>query len=307
MNRAETENRVTRRRLGRTAEEVSCLGIGGHHIGIPEDAGVGIEIVRRALDGGLDFLDNSWDYHSGESERRMGLALQDGYRDKAFLMTKIDSRSADGARRQLEESLERLRTDHIDLLQLHEVIREDDADRAFAAGGAIEALAQARDEGLIRFIGFTGHKDPAIHLRMIYTGLAEGFVFDTVQMPVNAMDVHYRSFTQLAMPVCEQHDIGVIGMKALGNGHFPLHKLTAEEYLGWSLSQPVSVLVTGCETLERVEQAIRLATDFKPLDDAQLERIESLTRASGAAQGRFELFKTSTMFDATTYSPQWLA
>lgn len=300
-------SRLTRRRLGRTSEEVSIIGLGGHHIGIPEDPGIGIEIVRRALDAGIDFLDNSWDYHGGESERRMGRALEDGYRDKAFLMTKLDSRTAEGGRRQLAESLERLRVDTIDLVQIHEVIREDDAERSFAAGGVIEALVQARDEGLIRYIGFTGHKDPAIHLRMIYTGLENGFTFDTVQMPINAMDVHYRSFRQLVVPVCEQHDIGVIGMKSLGNGHFPLKTVTAEEYLRWSLSQPVSVLVTGCESVELVEQAIRVGSDFEPLGKAELVDIESRTREQGADQGRFELFKTSTVFDATAYEPSWLA
>jgi aryl-alcohol dehydrogenase-like predicted oxidoreductase len=199
---------VVRGPLGTTGVEVSRIGIGGFHIGKMDDRDEAIAMIRRALDAGMDFLDNSWDYHEGESERRMGEALTDGYRDKAFVMTKLDSRTAGGARRQFEESLERLGVETIDLVQIHEVIRESDSEAVFADGGAIEALVAARDEGLLRYIGFTGHKDPLVHLRMIRTSIAHGFHFDTAQMPISAMDANYRSFLHTVVPLCEEQGSG---------------------------------------------------------------------------------------------------
>src|SRR5438067_4645655 len=207
--------RAKTRQLARTGVRVSILGLGGYHLGLPRDEQESIRIVRRALDHGMNFLDNCWDYNEGKSEERMGKALRDGYRAKAFLMTKLDGRTARSAREQLEQSLKRLQTEMIDLVQIHEVIRDDDPDRAFAKGGCIEALVQARQAGKLRFIGFTGHKDPRIHRKMIETARANGFHFDTVQMPLNVLDAHYRSFEKEIMPLALAEGIGVLGMKSM--------------------------------------------------------------------------------------------
>src|SRR2546430_6674128 len=216
--RIQSGARAQTRTLGKTGESVSIVGIGGYHLGIPPDEQESIRIVRRALDHGLNFLDNCWDYNDGESERRMGKALRDGYRKKAFLMTKLDGRTAQSAREQLEQSLQRLQTDVIDLVQIHEVIRDDDPERCFAKGGCIEALLAARQAGKLRFIGFTGHKDPRIHRHMIETAGKNGFHFDTVQMPVNVLDAHWRSFANEIIPLAQQDGIAVLGMKSMGAG-----------------------------------------------------------------------------------------
>ena len=208
------------RTLGQTGERVSILGVGGFHLSKPEDPNLAIRIVRTALDHGINFLDNSWDYGEGESERRMGSALRDGYREKAFLMTKIDGRTAKGATRQLEQSLQRLQTDHVDLLQFHEVIRMEEPERIFASGGALEAVLRARDQGKLRYIGFTGHKSPEIHKHMLEVADQHNFRFDTVQMPLNVMDAHYRSFEQTVLPMALQKQMGVLGMKPMGD---PIH------------------------------------------------------------------------------------
>jgi len=199
--KAETKNGIPYRELGRTGEKVSLVGIGGYHLGTQGDPNESIAIIRKALDEGFNFLDNCWDYNGGESEIRMGKALQDGYRDKAFLMTKIDGRTKSGATTQIEESLRRLQTNHIDLLQFHEVIRDTDPDRVFAAGGALEAVLEAKKAGKIRFIGFTGHKSPEIHLKMLNAAAEHHFSFDTVQMPLNVMDAHYDSFEKKVLPI----------------------------------------------------------------------------------------------------------
>src|SRR6266436_4282783 len=207
------------RTLGSTDEEVSAIGLGGWHLGLKQvDEQLSIRIVRRAIDRGINFMDNCWDYNDGASEIRMGDALRDGYRNRAFLMTKVDGRSKGEATRQLEESLRRLQTDCIDLVQHHEILRYEDPHRIFDEDGANAALVQARKAGKLRYIGFTGHKDPRIHLYMLEVAKEHGFKFDTVQMPLNLMDAHYRSFAREVVPELVTRDIGILGMKSMANG-----------------------------------------------------------------------------------------
>jgi uncharacterized protein len=302
-----TVNGIGRRKLGRADVEVSIIGIGGYHIGLSnvseEDA---TRIVRRALDEGINFLDNCWDYNDGASEVRMGKALEGGYRQKAFLMTKIDGRTGTSARQQLEQSLQRLKTDHIDLLQIHEVIRMGDPEQAFQPGNVIDVLKQARQEGKIRFIGFTGHKSPEIHLHMIETADKHGFTFDSVQMPVNALDEHYDSFGQKVIPVAQKHGMAVLGMKPLANGAIPkTNSITAVEALHYAMSVPVTVTINGCESMANLEQALSVARNFKPLDEHQKIAILQKT-APIAMAGRFEAYKSSHIYDGTFSNPQWL-
>jgi predicted aldo/keto reductase-like oxidoreductase len=297
---------IPRRRLGRTGVEVSMLGLGGHHIGRPKAEQDGIRLVRMAIDHGITFLDNCWDYNEGKSEERMGKALRDGYRQRAFLMTKLDGRTRDSAAQQLEQSLARLQTDVIDLVQIHEVIRMADAERCFAAGGAMEALLAAKKAGKLRFIGFTGHKDPAIHLHMLRIGLAHGFTFDTVQMPINVMDAHFRSFQKDVVPVCLEHKIGVLGMKSMGDGILlKSGAVSPRECLRYALSAPTSVVITGCESVEILQQAIDVGTHFTPLTASEKAALLAKT-APLAKEGKFELFKTSAQFDGTAQNPKWL-
>jgi aryl-alcohol dehydrogenase-like predicted oxidoreductase len=294
------------RTLGRTGVEVSLLGIGGFHLGIPRDDKEAVRIVHAAMDHGVTFLDNCWDYNDGKSEERMGLALADGRRQRAFVMTKLDGRTAASAAQQLEQSLKRLRTDHLDLVQVHEVIRMTDPDRVFGPGGAIEALVRAKKAGKVRFIGFTGHKDPSIHLHMLATAAKHGFTFDTVQMPVNVMDAHYKSFTHEVIPRAHEHDTGVLGMKSLGSGILlQSGVVTAPECLRWSMSQAVAVQITGCDTMGVLEQALSVALGFQPMPAAEASQLLART-AAPAADGRFERFKTSDTFDGTARNPQWL-
>lgn len=295
------------RKLGRTGVEVSLLGLGGYHIGIPRDDKEAVRLVHAAMDHGVTFLDNCWDYNDGNSERRMGLALADGNRrQRAFLMTKLDGRTQQAAAAQLEQSLERLRTDVIDLVQVHEVIRMQDAERVFADGGAMAALLAAKKAGKLRFIGFTGHKDPAIHLHMIETAAKHGFVFDTVQLPVNVMDAHYKSFVRGVVPRAREREMGVIGMKPLGSGIIlQSGVVAAPECLRWSMSQPVSVQITGCETMGVLEQALAVALAFRPMSDDEQKLLLART-APHATDGKFEKFKTSSMFDGTAHNPKWL-
>src|SRR5919205_1153647 len=237
------------RELGRTGVRTSIVGLGGYHLGLAEEA-ESIRIVRRALDHGMNFLDNCWDYNGGESERRMGKALRDGYRSKAFLMTKLDGRTAKSTSDQLEQSLKRLQTDTIDLVQIHEVIRKDDPERCFAKGGAIEALVAARKAGKLRFIGFTGHKDPRIHRKMIETARSNGFRFDTVQMPINVLDAHYRSFEKEVLPLALREGTAVLGMKSMAAGLI-LESGAASpvECLRYAMRVPrVTVTITGCDS-----------------------------------------------------------
>jgi aryl-alcohol dehydrogenase-like predicted oxidoreductase len=294
------------RALGRTGETVSLLGLGGFHLGVAESETAAVRIVRTAIDAGVTFLDNCWDYNDGESERRMGKALRDGYRERAFLMTKIDGRDRRTATRQIDESLRRLGTDHVDLMQIHEVIRAEDPGRCFAPGGAIEALVEARAAGKLRLVGFTGHKSPLRHLEMLRAAEAHGFAFDTVQMPLNVLDALFESFEQGVLPVLRAKGIGAIGMKPLAEGRIVQRGIaTAEECLRYAMTLPVSVVVTGCESMERLEQALRVACGFAPMPAGEVDAL--LARTAGAARGgAHELYKTTEQYDGTTANPAWL-
>src|SRR3954463_6501050 len=296
------------RTLGRTSERVSAIGIGGYHLGKPYLAEPeSIRIVRTAIDDGLNFLDNSWDYYQGQSELRMGKALRDGYRHRAFLMTKIDGRDKATAARQIDQSLQRLQTDHVDLLQHHEVIRMDDADRIFAASGAMEAVLEARSAGKVRYIGFTGHKSPEIHGKMLETAERHGFHFDAVQMPLNVMDAHFQSFEKQVLPLLLKREIGVLGMKPMGDAVILESKtLTPIECLHYAMNLPTSVVITGCDSMERLEQALTAARSFRPLLPAEVNVL--LARSAGAArEGRYELYKTTHKHDGTMEHPEWLS
>jgi aryl-alcohol dehydrogenase-like predicted oxidoreductase len=294
------------RTLGSTGEQVSLIGLGGHHIGRPADEQEGIRIVREAVDRGITFLDNCWDYHDGGSEIRMGKALRDGYRDKVFLMTKIDGRTKEAAARQIDESLQRLHTDRLDLLQHHEVIRLEDPDRIFAAGGAQEAVRAAQQAGKVRFVGFTGHKDPVVHLRMLDVAQAHGVRFDAVQMPLNVMDAHFRSFQQHVLPRLVDARTGVLGMKSMGDKVIlDSGAVKPIECLHYAMTLPTSVVITGIDRLELLDQALEAVRTFHPLTPAEVDAL--LTRTAGvAADGRYELFKTSARFDGTAKNPAWL-
>ena len=298
---------LPRRALGRTGERVSAIGLGGWHLGLSHvDEALALRLVRSAIDRGVDFMDNSWDYNNGASEERMGKALRDGYRDRAFLMTKIDGRSKKEAARQLDQSLKRLRTDRIDLVQHHEVIRFEDPHRIFDEEGANAALLEARTAGKLRFIGFTGHKDPRIHLHTLEVAREHGFRFDTVQMPLNVMDAHYRSFEQLVLPELVRDHIGVLGMKSMGNGIILRSKaVTPRECLQYALNLPTSVVITGCDSIEILDQAIDVARTFRPMSAADVQALLAKTKGA-AATGAFEPFKTSSIFDSTATHPEWL-
>ena len=304
---ADIKNGVPMRTLGHTGEKVSVVGIGGYHLGSPGvDVEESIRIVRTALDHGINFLDNCWDYNAGESELRMGKALQDGYRQKAFLMTKIDGRNRATAEKQIHDSLQRLQTDRIDLLQFHEVIRDTDPDRIFAAGGALEAVLEAKKAGKVRFIGFTGHKSPDIHLKMLATASAHQFTFDSVQMPLNVMDHHFNSFEAKVLPVLQKQNIGVLGMKPMGD-HFILQSntVTAVECLHYAMNLPTSVVITGCDSLKILQQALDAARSFQPMGKEEVAALLAKT-AKVAQSGEFEMYKTSHHFDGTYQNPQWL-
>jgi aryl-alcohol dehydrogenase-like predicted oxidoreductase len=294
------------RELGKTGERVSAIGLGGYHLGKSPDSEASIKLIRQAIDSGITFMDNCWDYNEGISEVRMGKALRDSYRQKVFLMTKMDGRTKEAYNRQLEESLGRLQTDVIDLVQFHEIIRMEDPDRIFGPGGAMEAAVAARLAGKIRYIGFTGHKDPAIHLRMLEMAKKHNFHFDTVQMPINVMDAHFRSFTKEVMPVAIQQGIAVLAMKTFGD-HFILDSKTVEpiEALHYGLTQPVSVVITGIDSPAILDQALTAARTFKPLNETQVAALLARTREA-ASEGRYELFKTSAHYDGTAANPKWL-
>ena len=303
---ADTNAEVPRRALGRTGEKVSMVGLGGYHIGSQKDEQESIRIIRTALDHGINFLDNCWDYNGGNSEVRMGKALRDGYRQRAFVMTKIDGRTKKAAAQQLEESLRRLQTDHIDLLQFHEIIRMEDPERVFAAGGGMEAVVEAQKAGKVRYIGFTGHKSPDIHLKMLETADAHRFHFDAVQMPLNVMDAHYNSFEKKVLPVLVQKEIGVLSMKPMGAGII-LSSKTVEpiECLHYAMSLPTSVVITGCDSVALVEQALKAARTFQPLSETQVAALLAKTKEA-ARNGEFEGYKTTSNFDGTAHNPQWL-
>jgi aryl-alcohol dehydrogenase-like predicted oxidoreductase len=298
---------VLTRPLGSTGQVVSCIGVGGSHLGGEDvDEKLAVRIIRTAIDNGITFMDNSWDYHKGASERRMGKALRSGYRDRAFLMTKIDGRSAKSASEQLDESLKRLGVNYIDLVQHHEIIRYEDADRIFRKDGAQGALEKARRQGKLRYIGFTGHKDPHIHLHMLGLARECGAQIDTVQMPLNVMDAHFRSFEQLVLPELVQRGLGVLGMKSMGGGVILKSRAVhAEECLRYALSLPTSVVITGIDSMKVLNQAIRIAGSFRPMTPAEMSELRARALPL-ARRGEFELFKTSSIFDATAEHPDWL-
>ena len=304
---ADADSGMIYRTLGSTGEKVSALGLGGYHIGksdLSEDES--IRLIRAALDRGMNFLDNCWDYNGGVSEIRMGKALRDGYRQKAFLMTKIDGRTKESAAQQIDESLSRLQTDHVDLMQFHEVIRLEDPDRIFAAGGAMEAMLAAKQAGKVRYIGFTGHKDPYVHLRMLEMAKAHNFHFDAVQMPLNVMDAHFRSFREQVVPVLVREKIGILGMKCFGD-HFILNSNTVQpiECLHYCLNLPVSVQITGIDSTQILDQAFEAAKTFKPMSQQQVAALLART-TQAAAHGEFELYKTTSHFDGTAHNPSYL-
>jgi len=303
---AGARDEIPYRRLGKTGEKVSAVGLGGYHIGTPREEAEGIRIIRSAVDRGINFMDNAWDYHGGGSERRMGKALRDGYRQKVFLMTKIDGQTKAAAGKQIEESLRRLDTDHIDLLQFHEIIRMKDPERIFGPGGGIEAMLEARKAGKIRYIGFTGHKDPSIHLRMLEVAAAHQFHFDAVQMPLNVMDAHFRSFQRQVLPVLVKEEIGVLGMKSMGSGVIlTSHTVTPIECMHYAMNLPTSTVITGIDRMELLDQAVEAARTFRPMSEQEVSAL--LARTAGAAtSGKYEPFKTGEGFDATSRNPQWL-
>ena len=296
------------RTLGRTGEKVSVIGVGGSHIGQTSSDDLAIKIVRTAIDRGINFMDNAWDYNNGDgaAETKMGKALRDGYRQKVFLMTKIDGRTKEEAAKQIDESLKRLQTDHVDLLQFHEVIRMEDPDRIFAPGGAHEAFMDAKKAGKLRYIGFTGHKDPAVHLRMLEVASQHNFHFDALLHPSNPMDYHFRSFVHQVMPVALKEGIGVQTMKPMG-GKFILQSNTvsATDCLHYAMSFPASVVITGMDKMEYLDQAINAVKTFKPMNQQEIASLVAKTKTA-AFEGKYELFKTSNHFDSTAKNPKWL-
>ena len=307
MSKNKAHAEIPYRVLGSTGERVSAIGLGGWHLGLQHvDEPLSIRIVRDAIDRGINFMDNSWDYNEGASEIRMGKALRDGYRDQVFLMTKIDGRSKQEAAAQLEECLRRLQTDCIDLVQHHEVIRYEDPHRMFDEDGANAALLEARKAGKLRYIGFTGHKDPRIHLHTLEVARENGFTFDAVQMPLSVMDAHYRSFEKLVLPELVKQKIGVLGMKSMANGLIlKSNTVTPIECLHYALNLPTSVVITGIDSIEILEQAFTAARTFRQMNEAEVDALLSKT-AKAASRGEFELFKTTSLFDATALNPKWL-
>jgi aryl-alcohol dehydrogenase-like predicted oxidoreductase len=299
-------NGMIYRPLGKTGEKVSAIGLGGAHIGRAASPQLATAVIHAAVDHGITFMDNCWDYVDGEAERRMGVALRDGYRQKVFLMTKFDGRTKESAAKQIDESLQRLQTDHVDLMQYHENIRLEDPDRFFAEGGPLEALLEAKKAGKIRFIGFTGHKDPIVHLRMLEMAAQHKFHFDTCQMPLNLMDYHFRSFAHQVVPKLVEQGIAVLAMKTMGSGIILNSKtVTPIECLHYALNLPASVVITGMDTLDRVDQAMEAVSTFKPMSQAEVAKLAAKTK-DAAMNGEFELFKTSTRFDGTARNPQWM-
>ncbi|MBN3962655.1 aldo/keto reductase [Nostoc sp. NMS8] len=294
------------RNLGRTGEQVSVIGLGGYHIGKIQEEQESIKLIRSAIDRGINFMDNSWDYNNGRSHRWMGNALKDGYRQKVFLMTKIDGRTKGAAKMQIDESLKDLQVDHIDLLQHHEILRFEDPDRVFAPGGAMEAILEAQKAGKIRYVGFTGHKNPQIHLQMLETAAQNGFRFDTVQMPLNVMDAHFRSFEHQVLPVLVKNNIGVLGMKSIGESYIlRSNTVSAIECLHYAMNLPTSVVITGIDSTRILDQAFEAVRTFKPMDQAQVTALLARTREA-AAKGQYERYKTTTQNDSTAMNPAWL-
>jgi aryl-alcohol dehydrogenase-like predicted oxidoreductase len=295
------------RELGSTGEKVSAIGLGGWHLSLKHvDEQLATRIVHTAIDRGITFMDNCWDYNGGASEIYMGKALRGGYRDKVFLMTKIDGRSKKEAAKQIDESLQRLQVDHVDLVQYHEVLRFEDPHRIFDKEGAHAAVLEAQAAGKLRYIGFTGHKDPYIHLHMLEVADHYGFKFDTVQMPLNVMDAHYRSFAKQVVPELVKRNIGILGMKSMANGILlRSNTVTPIECLHYALNLPTSVVITGMDTLEILDQAFEAVETFRPMTDDQVQALLAKTVEAGS-RGEFEPFKTSSIFDGTAQNPEWL-
>ncbi len=300
------EGEMIYRTLGATGEKVSAIGMGGFHLSKPPTDEAAVKLVRTAIDRGITFMDNCWDYADGLSEIRAGKALKDGYRNKVFQMSKIDGRDKKTAAKQIDESLARLQTDRIDLMQFHEIIRFEDPDKIFAEGGAMEAMLEAKKAGKIRYIGFTGHKNPAIHLQMLEVAAAHDIKFDAVQLPLNVMDAHFRSFEKQVLPQLVEGKIGVLGMKSLGDPFILDSKtVTAEECLNYTLSLPTSVVITGIDKPEILEQAFKVAKNFKPLTKTEMNAMLAKTKEA-AMTGKYEKFKTDSHFDGTAKNPLWL-
>ena len=295
------------RLLGTTGERVSVIGLGGWHLGLPHvDEQLSLRIVRTAIDRGITFLDNCWDYNDGASETRMGRVLAEGYRRRVCLMTKIDGRSYAEATRQLDESLRRLRTDCIDLVQHHEILRFEDPHRILDEEGAHRALADARQAGKLRYIGFTGHKDPRIHLHMLEVARERGVRFDTVQMPLNVMDAHYRSFASMVLPTLVRDGVGILGMKPMANGLIlKSNTVTATECLHYAMNLPTAVVITGIDSMDILDQACEAARTFQSMTQEQVAALLAKT-AGAAAGGEYEPFKTSSIYDGTAQNPAWL-
>ena len=297
------------RPFGRSGEKISAIGMGGFHLGksAVTDAEA-TRLIHAAIDRGINFMDNCWDYNKGRSELRMGEALgQGGYRDRAFVMSKMDGRTKKEAADQIDTSLKRLRTDRIDLIQHHEILRFDDPDRVFAEGGAMEAFTEAKQAGKLRYIGFTGHKDPRIHLQMLAVAEERGFRFDAVQMPLNVMDAHFRSFAHLVLPYLVAHGIAPLGMKAFADSVLLKSKAPIQplEYLHYALNLPTAVVITGMESQRDLDQAFEAVRTFKPMDKAGVAELLERSRPY-ALEGKFELFKTSSLFDGTAKNAEWL-
>lgn len=308
-NAGEMRGEMLYRPLGRTGEMTSAIGLGGFHIGksaLSDDESV--KLMHQAIDRGITFMDNCWDYNNGRSEERMGTALsQAGYRDKVYLMSKMDGRTKQEALDQIDTSLKRLKTDRIDLVQHHEILRYDDPDRVFAEGGAMEGFVAAQKAGKLRHIGFTGHKDPRIHLQMLEVAAERGFRFDAVQLPLNVMDAHFRSFGHLVLPYLVAEGIAVLAMKTFGDGVIlksdaPIKPI---EYLHFSLNLPSSVVITGIQSQRDLDQAFEAVRTFKPMDKAAVAELLGRSRPY-ALEGKYELFKTSATFDGTAKNAAWL-
>ena len=290
-----TSGTIPLKRFGKTDVQISALGLGGHHLGAAENERTAVEIVHRAIDGGVTFFDCCWEYNRGKSEDWLGKGLK-GRRDKAFLMTKVctHGRDASLATQMLEQSLRRFQTDHLDLWQIHGVSFDNDAELFMRPGGAAEALLKAKKEGKVRFLGFTGHKDPDIHNSMLDTK----FPFDAVQMPLNPFDANFHSFEQKVLPRLNQHGIAALAMKPLGGHGEPVQKgvFTAEELLRYSMSLPVATTITGVSDIEILEQNLKIAQSFKPLTEPEMQALRDRAKQY-AGDGRFELYKTSIKFD----------
>jgi aryl-alcohol dehydrogenase-like predicted oxidoreductase len=286
---------MPQRDFGTTGARVSIIGVGGHALGQLKSEDDAIRMVHEALDAGVNFMDNAWEYHQGKSEEWMGKALQ-GRRDGAFLMTKVCTHGRDKkvAMQQLEESLRRLRTDHLDLWQIHEVVYENSPELNFRKGGAVEALEEAKKQGKTRFVGFTGHKDPSIHLKM----LSYGFPFDACQLPLNCFDATFRSFEQRVLPELRRQNIAPIGMKSICGTGNPVKQgiVKAEEALRYAMSLPVATTVSGMNAFEVFRENLNTARHFKPMSPEEMQALRERV-ATVAADGRFELFKTSLNFD----------